>query len=140
MTGSSDHASDVVQEVFVSLFDKLKNGYVIQFQNTWLYRATIYKCCDVLRRQKHFEPLESAVNCPNETELTDKSDTAAIVQKALLGLTSQERGLAILYSEGLSYKELADATGIKLTSIGKTLSRVLDKLEKELKKLNYELY
>jgi len=46
----------------------------------------------------------------------------------------------VLYSEGLSYREISDATGIKSSSIGKTLSRTLEKLEKELINQKYELY
>ncbi len=47
--------------------------------------------------------------------------------------------LAVLYSEGLSYKELAQATGINLSSVGKMLSRTLKKLGEELKDQGYEL-
>jgi len=55
-------------------------------------------------------------------------------------LTKDESVLAILYSEGCSYKEIAEITGIRLTSVGKTLSRTLMKLGNELKKMKYELY
>ncbi len=37
-----------------------------------------------------------------------------------------------LYSEGYSYKEIAEMTGRNLPSIGKTLSRIMDKIKKHL--------
>jgi len=55
-------------------------------------------------------------------------------------LKPQERFLVILYSEGLSYKEMAEVTEMKYSSVGKTLSRTLKKIEKELKYQYDELY
>lgn len=133
MVGDRDVASDIVQEVFIYLFDKLNNRNPVLYINSWLYKATINKCIDNHRKQKRFQPLETAnyVRTEEEQEGTLISGEAIIL--ALSRLKPQEKALAILYSEGLSYKEIADATDIKLSSIGKMLSRTLEKLEKELK-------
>ena len=48
--------------------------------------------------------------------------------------------LVVLYSEGLSYKEIAKASGVRFSSIGKMLSRILKKLETELKSHRYDLF
>lgn len=140
ITGNVDNASDIVQEVFVCLFDSLQHGRAIHFPSTWLYKATINKCCDHLRKQKRFEPIESAKNTETHDKPIEINEITAIVQKALLQLKPHERVVLSLYSEGLSYKEIADASGVKFTSMGKTISRLLEKLEKELKSLHYELY
>ena len=62
-----------------------------------------------------------------------------MVQAALSSLNPHERALMVLYSEGMSYKEIAESTGMRFSSVGKTLSRTLEKLENELKKQKYEL-
>ncbi|MDO5341408.1 MAG: sigma factor-like helix-turn-helix DNA-binding protein [Bacteroidia bacterium] len=48
-------------------------------------------------------------------------------------LDTKEKSVIVLYSEGYSYKEMAEITGIKFTSIGKTLERIIDKLKKQAK-------
>jgi RNA polymerase sigma-70 factor (ECF subfamily) len=140
MVGDRDNASDIVQEVFIYLFDKLNNGNVIINLNTWLYRATINKSIDNLRKQKQFQNIESLKDSKIEEELIEKQETTAAINYAISKLKPQEKVLVVLYSEGLSYKEIAEATGIKFSSIGKTLSRTLEKLKKELKNQHYELY
>jgi len=45
-------------------------------------------------------------------------------------MKEKERIILILYSEGLSYKEIAEASGIPLSSVGTTLVRALFKLKK----------
>ena len=70
----------------------------------------------------------------------EKMETEVMIRKALSNLKPQERILAVLYSEGFSYKEMAELTDIKFSSIGKMLSRTLGKLKEQLKKQNCELY
>ena len=140
MVGNCDDASDIVQEVFIYLYDKLNRGSEVQHPRSWLYRATTNKCYDNLRSQKHFQNIESVRNIKNEDEIQDVQEMKAAIQFVLSKLNPQERALAVLYSEGLSYKELAESTGIKFTSVGKMLSRTLKKLGKEFKNQEYALY
>lgn len=46
-------------------------------------------------------------------------------------LDGKEQSMIVLYSEGYSYKEIAEITEINFNSVGKTLSRILDKLRKD---------
>lgn len=55
-------------------------------------------------------------------------------------LQPTERALLLLYCEDFSYKEIAESTGIRFTSVGKTLARTLAKMEKILKQQDYEMY
>ena len=75
-----------------------------------------------------------------EDKQNDINEMKTVILQALSKLNPQEKALAVLYSEGLSYQEMASVTGIKFSSIGKTLSRTLIKLEQELKKHRYEMY
>lgn len=64
--------------------------------------------------------IENQTDTTNILNLIDKLDT-------------KEKSVIVLYSEGYSYKEMAEITGIKFTSIGKTLERIIDKLKKQAK-------
>jgi len=140
MVGDSDDVPDIVQEVFIYLFDKLNNGHVIHNPKSWLYRTTYNKCVDYFRQQKRIQNIESRHEKLKEDELLDKQEAKSIINIALSKLNPKERIIAVLYSEGLTYKEISDASGIKFSSVGKTLSRTLKKLEIELKNQKYELY
>jgi len=139
MVGDSDTAADIVQDVFISLFDKLNTGIVILHLNSWLYKATLNKCADDVRKQKRFRTIDLLKNHTTE-ETAYNLESAAIINKALSKLKPQEKSIVVLYSEGLSYKEIAEATGIRFSSVGKTLQRSLEKLGEELKNQHDELY
>ena len=140
MVGDSDDVSDIVQEVFICLLDKLKNGHVIHHPQSWLYRTTCNKCVDYFRQQKRLQNIESLKDYHTEDGFEGEQEIRAVINNAISKLKPQEKILAVLYSEGLSYKEIANATGIKFSSVGKTISRTLKKLERELKNQKYELY
>ena len=140
MVDDRESASDIVQEVFTALYEKLAGGYVLLYLNTWLYRVTINKCTDHLNRQKRYRPLEEVKDVPAEEILPERSEKERFVQKALSRLKPTERALLVLYSEGFSYKEISDSTGIRFSSVGKTLARSLAKMEEQLKKQGYETY
>ena len=140
MIGDCDAVSDIIQEVFVNLYYKLNNGSEIRYPKSWLYRATCNKCIDSLRKQKRFQSIDFAKDLESGDEATEKQEEKATIFQAVSKLKPKEKSLAILYSEGLSYKEIAAATGIRITSIGKFLSRTLKKIKNELKNQRYELY
>lgn len=140
MIGDKDIASDIVQEVFIGCFQKLKNGLVLDHAKSWLYKVTYIKCIDHFRKKQRLHEIEWTKDIEIEDKQTDIHQRKELIKSALSKLRPQEKALAVLYSEGLSYKEMASATGIKLSSIGKSLSRTLAKLEKELKKHQYDMY
>ncbi len=136
----NDATSDIIQEVFLSFFNNLKSKTKIKYPRTWLYRVTLNKCYDYIKNRNNttnikLENVELLSYIPN----TDDTK-AKFLHLALSRLKPREKLLVILYSEGLSYKELAEVTEIKLTSIGQTLSRTLKKLRNELKTKEYELF
>ena len=95
---------------------------------------------DHFRKIKRLHVVELTENIEFRDEQNEKHELKVMISHAMSKLKPQERLLAVLYSEGLTYNEMASATGIKFSSIGKTLSRSLKKLGKELNNQRYELY
>lgn len=140
MVSDKEDASDLVQEVFINLYQSIERRIVIEHPRSWLYKVTVNKCIDYTKKRHKHEKLELCSQLKDEDNPLDSHEQQTIVRLALSRLTKEESALALLYSEGLSYKEIAEITGIRFTSVGKTLSRTLTKLANELKKLKYELY
>ncbi len=140
MVGAREDVSDILQEIFIDFFNKTNNGIIIQHPKSWLFRATINKCIDNQRNRRRFQNLDSLGDYRNESEVIEKQEMRDAITVAISKLNHQEKILATVYSEGLSYKEIAEVTGIKFSSIGKILSRTLKKMEKELKNQRYDMY
>jgi RNA polymerase sigma-70 factor (ECF subfamily) len=140
MVGDSEDVSDIIQEIFIDFFNKINNGNIIHHPKSWLFRATINKCIDNQRSRKRFQNLDSLGEYKSEIGIVENQEMKDVISLAISKLNPQEKILATVYSEGLSYKEIAEVTGIKFSSIGKMLSRTLKKMEKELKNQRYDLY
>jgi RNA polymerase sigma-70 factor (ECF subfamily) len=140
LVGNRDSASDIVHDVFVNFYIKQDEGHVILYPSSWLYKVAINKCIDFLKHAKRFRSIGPVDNEKAEDPVDEKEQRIATVHSALSMLKPRERVLMVLYSEGLSYKEIAESAGLRFSSVGKTISRTLEKLENELKKQKYELY
>ncbi|SFE60133.1 RNA polymerase sigma-70 factor, ECF subfamily [Sunxiuqinia elliptica] len=140
MVNDKDVVCDILQDVFVYYFQKSQNGSTINQPGSWLIRATINKCIDYSKSRKKYTKIEGIDPISEGQDPIDRKQDQAIITLALSKLKPQEKTLALLYSEGMSYKEIAEISGIKLSSVGKMLARTIKKLDKILEKMNYEMY
>jgi len=131
---------DIVQEVFIYLFEKMQNGHRVENPQSWLARATMNKCIDYLKYREKFIHLNTVNELTIEEKPFEINKTDAILKQAISKLKPLEMKIVILYSEEYSYKEIAQIAKINFSSVGKTLSRTLQKLKEILKKMNYEMY
>ena len=124
----SEDAKDVVQEVFTAYYFAMNNEKVIRDTKNWLVRSTINKGIDYKRKTARTVTMENPMSETNESH----QDKAPDILNAIAHLNEKEQTLVVLYSEGYSYKEIAEMTGRNYHSIGKTLSRILDKIKKHV--------
>ncbi len=128
MLQDAESATDVVQDVFTAYYFAMSNEKVIRDTKNWLVRSTINKGIDYKRKTARTVTMEKPMCETGEQPLDEASD----ILNAITHLNEKEQTLVVLYSEGYSYKEIAEMTGRNLPSIGKTLSRIMDKLKKHL--------
>ena len=128
MLQDPEGAKDVVQDVFTAYYFAMSNEKVIRDTKNWLVRSTINKGIDYKRKTAKTVTMEKPMCETGEQMLEEASD----ILNAIAHLNEKEQTLVVLYSEGYSYKEIAEMTGRNLPSIGKTLSRILDKLKKSM--------
>ncbi len=140
MINDKDAAYDILQDVFIYYFQKSQNGHTIEHPKNWLIRATINKCIDYSGNRKRYTKLENIEPVQAKVNDIDENHDKVAIKLALSKLKPREKTLALLYSEGMSYKEISELTGIKFSCVGKMLSRTLKKLNEILKEMNYEMY
>lgn len=128
MLKATEDAKDVVQDVFSAYYFAMNNEKVIRDTKNWLIRSTINKGIDYKRKMARTITMESPLPDTNEGPHDESSD----ILNALNLLSEKEQTLVVLYSEGYSYKEIAEITGRNYHSIGKTLSRILEKIKKHV--------
>jgi RNA polymerase sigma-70 factor (ECF subfamily) len=140
MVNDEDVVNDIVQELFTCYFEKMQKGHAILHPQSWLVRAAINKCVDYLKRREKHTPLSDVSAWAAEEQSFEIQRTNVILIQAIAELKPMEMKLVMLYSEGYSYKEIAQIAEINFASVGKTLSRTLHKLKIKLISLNYEMY
>lgn len=140
MVHDDDVVPDIIQDVFIYYYERLKSGQSVLYPKSWLFRATINKCIDFLNHRKKHAGIDSLNSKAVEEDLINTRQDKIIIKQVLSKLNQKEKTLAVLYSEGFSYKEISEIAGIKYSTIGKALSRTLMKMGVELKKLGYEMH
>ena len=123
-----EDAKDVVQEVFTAYYFAMNNEKIIRDTKNWLLRCTVNKGIDYKRKTTRTVKMENPLPETNESSHDEVSD----ILNAIEHLSQKEQELVVLYSEGYSYKEIAEITERNYHSIGKTLSRILDKIKKHV--------
>lgn len=137
-----DAIDDISQEVFITVFKNLKNfRYESQF-TTWLYRITINKCKDYLRKKK-VRRIFSSVDEDYDyrsTEIDENSDVRMIVRYAIDKLPDKLRIPLILRDiEGLSYQEISESLELDLGTVKSRIFRARETLRKNLEPMKKEL-
>lgn len=140
--GNSGDVDDIAQDVFITVYKNLRRFRFESQFSTWLYRITVNKCKDYLRKKKIRsiflsvkEDEEPTYN--NSHELTD---TAEIVRKAVNKLPDKLRIPLLLKDfEGFSYQEIAEAVNCELGTVKSRIFRAREGLREILKPYEKEL-
>jgi len=132
-------ARDIAQDVFVRAFHGLKKFRGEAELFTWLYRITVNLSLNYRRKRKWerlFSFTEPADTDRWQTDESSRPDAMAerkevhhLLQKALARLPEKQRALVLLQRwEGLSYKQIAEVTGLSLSAVESKLHRANKKL------------
>lgn len=143
---SRDLASDVLQEVFTALFEKLETLEKPEFLRAWLVTTTQHKTLHLIQRESRGRP--KSIDDTEGDVYFEISDSRLLQDETLIRLEREKqieaaleaieercrRLLTLLYLEQnqTPYAEIARMLGIPLGSIGPTRARCLQKLIKLL--------
>jgi len=142
-----EDAEDVSQEVFVQLYESIHSFKGESKLSTWLYRITISKAMDHLRKKKRkkrfafvqsiFGPNEELVHDPPDFVhpgiSLDNKEKAAELFKAISQLPEKQNiAFTLNRIEGLNYQEISLIMKLTVASVESLLHRARKNLRKTL--------
>jgi RNA polymerase sigma-70 factor (ECF subfamily) len=140
---NSESVDDITQEVFITVYKNLRRFRFESQFSTWLYRITINKCKDHLRKVKVrniFLPVREDEHELGYTTDHDKFDMKEIVNKAITKLPDKLRvPLCLKDIEGLSYQEIADTVQCEIGTVKSRIFRAREGLREMLKPYQEDL-
>lgn len=136
---SLDIARDVVQEVFIKIWDNREEFYINQSLKAYLYMAVRNQSLNFLQQKKQKQRLEDRLkkqqsinDAINKVELNTEELTQK-VWKIVEELPERRRTIIILYRKhGLSYAEIAEVMGIARKTVENQMGKSIKYLREQL--------
>ena len=149
LTNESD-AEDITQEVFLQIYRSIAHFKEESKLSTWIYRITITKCLDLLRKRKtkkrfafitdifdkeNNKDKDLFVNYEHPGILEENKELSKILFKQIDKLPENQR-IAFVMSkvELLSYKEISEVMQTSVSSVESLIFRAKTNLKKRLEK------
>jgi RNA polymerase sigma-70 factor (ECF subfamily) len=133
-----DEGDDVQQEVWLTVYRRIRELANPGAFRTWLFRITRHRAIDVLRRRKRERELlvetgdDMVADVPAEAEDPPGTDWATL-ERALAGIPPPHREVLLLrYREELSYQEIAVVVGCPIGTVRTRLHHAKRKLNAHL--------
>ena len=151
---NAEDAEDIAQEVFMQVFESISSFKGESKLSTWIYRITVSKCLDHIRkkkRKKRFAFVQSLYGKNDEMMIeppdffhpgikAENKENAAILFHAVEQLPENQKTAFILNKmENLSYREISDIMKLTEAAVDALLQRAKNNLKKTLKSY-YSLY
>ena len=144
MMQQTEEAEDVVQEVFIAVYQNVSRFRGEAKLSTWVYRIAITKSLEALRRNKrrkestapditaeHTEHLVSQFHHPG-VQLENKEQAAVLFSAIALLPDSQQTAFVLHKIEGLSYQDIAGIMKTTLPAVESLMYRAKQSLQKHL--------
>jgi RNA polymerase sigma-70 factor (ECF subfamily) len=156
MLGNSEEAKDLSQEVFISVFESIKDlKEEVKFE-AWLTQITLNHCRNrwkYLKRRQYFnsdsldDPIETedgsmprAIYDPSDNPeiLLEKKMIQQLIQRGLLELKEEQRELLVLRDlQGFSYEEIGETLDLPEGTIKSKLHRARMELKEVLERFTH---
>ena len=133
-----EEINDLFQEILVRLwlgFDQFEQRSSV---NTWVYRIALTTAINSDKRAKR---RPQTVPLSTDIDPYDPQDTSLEQVRQLYALINQldvmDRGLVLLWLEGIGYDEIAAIMGITVANVGIKLHRIKEKLVQKSKSVTH---
>ena len=136
-----DRARDLAQEAFARSLDREPDD-----PRSWVFTVAANLARDEarsdIRRRRHLTLVkveeETAPPPPDPHKQLERKERAGRAKAALDTLSERDREALLLWDAGLSYRQIAEQTGLSVGAIGTTLARARQRLVDAYEEQNEE--
>ena len=130
-------AREICQESFFRLFVALRRGEKIQNPRAWVFTVahnqgvnrSLASAAEVLGQEPDLDAI--APHLDPEQRMIERERLKRL-QTAVGSLPAQQRSFLNLRAAGFRYREIADITGVTISTVGESLRRAVTRLRKAL--------
>jgi len=150
LLGDYHEADDTAQDVFIKVYRHIKGFRFESAFSTWLYQVAINTCKNKLassefqNREKMVRPHNPSQGDDDFKDIEDKNisplavlekrERTLLIHKAIQALPNEQKEVIVLRDiQGLSYEEIALATGQKSGTVKSRIARARLALRQQLK-------
>ena len=132
MTNNIQDAEEITQEVFLTVYRKLKKFCFESSFDTWVYRIALNSTINYLKKMskerkkmvQYQDELKQANGFSQERKIMSKHYHEKVISSLLTLLNPDQRMCIVLRSmEGLSYEEIAKTLKIKINTVRSRIKR-----------------
>lgn len=131
-TNNSDHAKDLVQETFFSVWRSLSSFRNESQISTWIFRIATNHCLRALEVAKRMPGAEMPEQLA-EPETVSHEDKLAVLYKCIATLPETDRIIISLVLEDIPQYEIALIVGLTEVNTRVKIHRIKEKLAKKIK-------
>lgn len=138
LMGDAERASDVVQDTFMRLC-RQQRSEVESHVRRWLYTVCRNRALDILKKDKRMKTLDDARASQHPSRDADPQmqaqhhDSAARAGSLMQDLPDrQQEVIRLKVQSGLSYREIAEITGLSVSNVGYLLHTGLKSIRTRL--------
>jgi len=130
---SAAETEDLFQEVMSNVWNALPNFRGESQHSTWLYRIAVNTALLYRRKRRPSEPLPELPDpAAGAHQNLEDQERLSLLRAAIAELPDQDRLIITLLLEGLSYREIAEITGLTVNYVGVKLTRIKHAIEQRL--------
>ena len=137
MTSNQHNAEEIAQEVFLTIYRKLKSFSFESSFKTWVYRITVNGAINYLKKisaERHKinqskNELKQRVGSNQVEKMMNQEYREKIISSMLASLNTDQRICIILRNlKGLSYEEIAKTLKVNINTVRSRLKRARETL------------
>ena len=135
---TTEDVQDLFQEIMMNLWRGLDRFRGQAELSTWVYRVSVNSCLLWKRSKKRRIDIDARDGVLPEkggkTVEDDfiRSEKMLQLKEAISTLKKIDRTIALLVLEEMSYKEIAEITGLSVSNVGVKINRIKTELKKKL--------
>lgn len=136
-TNNEEDRNDLSQEIIFQLWKSFDSFQHKSSLSTWMYSVAMnvaIRHLKIAKRRVSTIPLDEYFLNFQEVSNIEIEEKWKVLIQHIHNLNLLDKGIVLLYLENKSYKEIAQIIGISTSNVGTKLSRIKEKLKKQILK------